>query len=46
MGLEDIASFVYVGVLIHSSAILIVPILLPYCIMLEVHYIVNSQCIF
>lgn len=33
MGLGDMASFIYVGALIHSSTILILPILLPYCIM-------------
>ena len=33
MGLGDRASFIYVDALIHSRTILILPILLPYCIM-------------
>ena len=50
MGLKDITSSVYVGVLVHNCTILFLPILLSYCILckspLKEHYILNSECIF
>ena len=47
MGLKDITSSVYVGVLVHNCTILFLPTLLPYCkSTLEENYIFNSESIF